>query len=148
MPLKTACDGCGQGVVGIATKLTKVGDRFLCPQCVSNPTGRPKYYCNACHNYSPTALKKGNGWIELVLYLFYIVPGIIYSIWRRSGAPTVCPICRASALVPAALARPQGAAALPGEVRDEVDCPFCAERILARASVCKHCGKQVRQAAT
>lgn len=27
--------------------------------------------------------------------------------------------------------------------RDERDCPYCAERILARAKVCKHCGRDV-----
>lgn len=27
--------------------------------------------------------------------------------------------------------------------REERDCPFCAERILARAKVCKHCGREV-----
>lgn len=27
--------------------------------------------------------------------------------------------------------------------RDERDCPFCAERILTRAKVCKHCGRDV-----
>lgn len=27
--------------------------------------------------------------------------------------------------------------------RDERDCPFCAERILSRARVCKHCGRDV-----
>ena len=32
--------------------------------------------------------------------------------------------------------------ALPG-ARDEVDCPFCAEPILAKAVVCKHCGNAV-----
>jgi len=30
-----------------------------------------------------------------------------------------------------------------GEPRDERDCPYCAERILARAKVCKHCGREV-----
>ncbi len=28
--------------------------------------------------------------------------------------------------------------------REERDCPFCAERILARAKVCKHCGRDVQ----
>jgi membrane protein YdbS with pleckstrin-like domain len=28
-------------------------------------------------------------------------------------------------------------------VREERDCPWCAERILARAKLCKHCGQQV-----
>jgi membrane protein YdbS with pleckstrin-like domain len=31
----------------------------------------------------------------------------------------------------------------PIEQRVERDCPFCAERILARARVCKHCGRDV-----
>ena len=35
---------------------------------------------------------------------------------------------------------PAGAAALP---RDERECPFCAERILVKAKVCKHCGRDV-----
>jgi membrane protein YdbS with pleckstrin-like domain len=29
------------------------------------------------------------------------------------------------------------------ETRVERDCPYCAERILARARVCKHCGREV-----
>lgn len=101
-----------------------------------------KYYCNHCHNFTNEALKKGNGWIELVLYFFYIIPGVIYSIWRRSGPPPVCPLCKAASLVPAAVAKP--IALRDGAQRDEVDCPFCAEPILAKAMVCKHCGKQVR----
>lgn len=30
-----------------------------------------------------------------------------------------------------------------GPARDERDCPHCAERILKRAKVCKHCGRDV-----
>jgi uncharacterized membrane protein YdbT with pleckstrin-like domain len=30
-----------------------------------------------------------------------------------------------------------------GEARVERECPYCAERILARARVCKHCGREV-----
>ena len=140
MGLKTSCDGCGAVVFG---SMTKVKGRYLCTQCASNPNGELRYYCNACHNYVPKALKKGNGWIELVLYFAYLVPGIIYSFWRRSGSPNVCPLCNAAALVPAAVAKPLATSSTSAG-RDEIDCPFCAERILARASVCKHCGKQVR----
>ena len=146
MGLKTTCDGCGEGVIGVFSSLKNINGRYLCAQCATNPTDKPKYYCNACHNFTPTALKKGNGWIELVLYLFYIFPGILYSIWRRSGAPNVCPLCRAASLVPAAAAKP--IAIIGGsDGRDEIDCPFCAERILAKAMVCKHCGKKVRATA-
>lgn len=140
MSLKTSCDGCGQGVLG---NLTLINGRYLCRECASNPTGVHKYYCNACHNFSPVALRKGNGWIEFVLYLCYFVPGIIYSIWRRSGEPTVCPICRANALISAGSAKAP-VQTVAAESRDEVDCPFCAEKILARAKICKHCGKDVR----
>jgi uncharacterized membrane protein YdbT with pleckstrin-like domain len=31
----------------------------------------------------------------------------------------------------------------PDTARVERDCPYCAERILARAKVCKHCGRDV-----
>ena len=31
----------------------------------------------------------------------------------------------------------------PQAVRDEKDCPHCAEPILAKANVCKHCGRDV-----
>jgi len=31
----------------------------------------------------------------------------------------------------------------PEQSRIERDCPYCAERILARARVCKHCGREV-----
>lgn len=34
-------------------------------------------------------------------------------------------------------------AAQPAESRVERDCPYCAERILAKARVCKHCGRDV-----
>jgi uncharacterized membrane protein YdbT with pleckstrin-like domain len=37
---------------------------------------------------------------------------------------------------------------LSSSPRDERDCPFCAERILARAKVCKHCGRDVEPFAT
>jgi uncharacterized membrane protein YdbT with pleckstrin-like domain len=33
--------------------------------------------------------------------------------------------------------------AQPADLRVERDCPYCAERILARARVCKHCGRDV-----
>ena len=32
--------------------------------------------------------------------------------------------------------------------REERDCPYCAERILARAKVCKHCGRDVQPSVT
>jgi predicted lipid-binding transport protein (Tim44 family) len=31
----------------------------------------------------------------------------------------------------------------PATTRDERDCPYCAEQILKKARVCKHCGRDV-----
>jgi uncharacterized membrane protein YdbT with pleckstrin-like domain len=49
-------------------------------------------------------------------------------------------VSAADTLRPAALAA-QPVAEAPR--REERDCPYCAERILARAKVCKHCGRDV-----
>lgn len=126
MGLKITCDGCGSRVF---SSLSKVGNRYLCSACAANPNTIPnKYFCNSCKNYTPKALKKGNGWIELVLYLFYLVPGIIYSIWRRSGQPNVCPVCKTAGLVPITAAKLQDGMPF-SESRDEIECPFCAEKI-------------------
>lgn len=35
------------------------------------------------------------------------------------------------------------AARVAAEARDERECPYCAERILSKARVCKHCGREV-----
>ena len=32
--------------------------------------------------------------------------------------------------------------------RDERECPYCAERILSKAKVCKHCGREVEPLTT
>ena len=42
--------------------------------------------------------------------------------------------------------QPAAASAESRESRVERDCPYCAERILARARVCKHCGRDVTPA--
>ena len=40
-------------------------------------------------------------------------------------------------------ALPGGGASASGEPRIERECPWCAERILARAKVCRYCGRDV-----
>lgn len=127
MKLVSACEGCGKGVTGALTRLTQVNGRYLCPDCLSNPEGKLQYYCTACHSYSTFAKPKGNKWIELVLYLFYIIPGIIYSIWRRSGNTKVCPKCGSNSII-------------TSDSGTHVKCPDCAELVLKEARKCKHCG--------
>lgn len=65
------------------------------------PVGDYKMYCTTCGISSvPERPKKGHWLIELVLYFFYIVPGIVYSVWRRSGLKNRCPNCGAETMIP------------------------------------------------
>ena len=59
---------------------TGVTPNIRCPNC--NYVGRAKYFI------------KGNIFIELVLWLCFIVPGLIYSIWLGSSGYYGCPKCR------------------------------------------------------
>ena len=65
--------------------------------------GLPDLHCMDCGEEfdQPSGAWRGNGWIELVLYLFWILPGVVYSIWRRSGKPQwQCPSCGSRRTVP------------------------------------------------
>lgn len=43
---------------------------------------------------------KGNGLIEVILWLTFIIPGIIYTIWRRNSWQKTCPSCGQNNLIP------------------------------------------------
>lgn len=43
---------------------------------------------------------KGNDLIEIILWLFFIIPGLIYSIWRSSSRYRICPDCKSASLIP------------------------------------------------
>lgn len=64
---------------------------------------KPKlsFICTNCENVTDSVKKrKGSGWIELILWFFFLLPGIIYSIWRRSNRDIICPHCKQISLVP------------------------------------------------
>lgn len=62
---------------------------------------KPVKFCKACgstgaaDHHTP-----GNGLIELVLWICFIVPGLIYSIWRISARTHKCAACGSKDLVP------------------------------------------------
>ena len=53
-----------------------------------------------------------------------------------------CPICQQAYSDCVEFCARDGAR-LSGEVRDERECPYCAERILKKARVCRYCGRNV-----
>ncbi|NOR25444.1 MAG: hypothetical protein GQ542_13860 [Desulforhopalus sp.] len=38
--------------------------------------------------------------VEIILWLLFLVPGLIYSIWRRTGRYYACPNCGTPGMVP------------------------------------------------
>lgn len=61
----------------------------------------PSMICTTCGTQAnPATSNKGSGLIELILWLCFILPGLIYSIWRRSKLTPTCPACHHASMVP------------------------------------------------
>lgn len=70
------------------------------------------WVCRSCGTYStlPKLEMPGSTVLEVVLWFFYIIPGVCYSVWRRNDANAVktCGICQKTDLTP--VASPEGRA--------------------------------------
>lgn len=64
--------------------------------------GRVQQRCTRCYAlvYGKDHTS-GSCLIELLLWVMFIIPGIIYSIWRLTTRRPVCPKCGSPELVPA-----------------------------------------------
>jgi hypothetical protein len=58
--------------------VAKPSSLLICKHCGTLNNGR--------------AALPGNGWIEALLWLLWLFPGLLYSVWRRSGTG-VCASC-------------------------------------------------------
>lgn len=110
----------------------------------------PQWFCLRCGKTAAPATKDaGSGCIELILWLCFIIPGLIYSVWRRNAAKKTCCFCGSTELVPLDSPRAISALSVPPVAFDVTivettkRCPQCAETILAAAVKCKHCGSAV-----
>jgi hypothetical protein len=57
--------------------------------------------CTRCgHQGNPTSETPGSFILEVFLWLMFIVPGVIYSLWRLSKRRKVCRSCGSPELVP------------------------------------------------
>lgn len=62
---------------------------------------RSSLVCKNCGSASGTrTITKGSFFIEVILWLIFLVPGIIYSIWRLTTRHQACKDCGSQALVP------------------------------------------------
>lgn len=55
---------------------------------------------NCGHVGAPKTHTQGSTFIELILWLCFLIPGLIYSAWRLTSRQKVCRKCGASNLVP------------------------------------------------
>lgn len=64
-------------------------------------TSGPVRYCTTCgHKGRGVTRTRGSLLIEIVLWLCFIVPGLIYSLWRHASKHKVCASCGSAMLVP------------------------------------------------
>lgn len=62
--------------------------------------------CTSCgFAGAPTIQTPGSFLIEIILWFVFLVPGIIYSIWRISSKHEACPSCGHRTMIPASAPR-------------------------------------------
>jgi len=60
-----------------------------------------KFVCTSCGTCAePKTATKGSIFIEIILWCCFLVPGVIYSIWRLTTRHRACRACGANTLVP------------------------------------------------
>jgi len=57
--------------------------------------------CTQCGNVGyARSVTKGNILMEIILWLMFIIPGLIYSIWRHTTTHKACRVCQGKNLIP------------------------------------------------
>jgi hypothetical protein len=64
------------------------------------PSGATRHCMTCGTDGEPKTETRGSIVIEIVLWLMFIVPGLIYSIWRLTTKRPVCRACGSATLVP------------------------------------------------
>lgn len=60
-----------------------------------------QYICTVCGYLGESrTVTKGSFLIEIILWLFFLIPGLIYSIWRLTTRQTACPKCENPSMIP------------------------------------------------
>ena len=62
---------------------------------------RRLHVCRSCRSsMTPKMKTSGSILIEIILWLFLIVPGLIYSIWRLTTRRPSCSVCGSDDIIP------------------------------------------------
>ena len=62
---------------------------------------KKKYICGNCGTQDKIKwVAKGSIFIEIILWLMFLIPGLIYSVWRQSTKQRTCKACDSTNLVP------------------------------------------------
>lgn len=72
-------------------------------QAASRPPSVPvsHMFCTDCgHQGDPASNTPGSMGIELVLWLFFLIPGLVYSLWRLNKRHPACESCGSRNLIP------------------------------------------------
>ena len=78
------------------------GIGYLALRAIQNSrTGDTKMVCTRCETVSkPRKEPKGSLGVEIALWLFFLLPGMVYSVWRLTNQQRRCPSCDSEELVP------------------------------------------------
>lgn len=59
------------------------------------------YICTTCGNLvKPKTNTKGNFWLEVLLWMLFILPGLFYSLSRLGNKVYACPVCGSETVIP------------------------------------------------
>jgi hypothetical protein len=62
---------------------------------------RGEVICTTCGYVGKVKkLTKGSIWIEMALWLFFLIPGLLYSFWRLTSKQDVCSQCNNPTIIP------------------------------------------------
>jgi len=60
-----------------------------------------QYICATCHSMgTPKTATKGSLAIEVLLWLCFLLPGMLYSLWRLTSRHKACPKCGSAEMIP------------------------------------------------
>jgi hypothetical protein len=94
MPFVFLC-AIGLAILGIVAAVRSPVQPFV-------PGGdQDEKYCPSCGAVgTPQFRQSGSTFVAMLLWLTFLVPGIIYSIWRASTKRFVCPKCEQGGMIP------------------------------------------------